>query len=47
MMEALPIVMFTAPVTGRYSIDTGAEPFVRGYDPFMDYYFAIIVLEKV
>lgn len=45
--DDFPIVMFTAPVTGRYSINTSAESFVRGYDPLMDYYFAIIVAEKV
>lgn len=44
--DDFPIVMFTAPVTGRYSINTSAESFVRGYDPFMDYYFAIIVAER-
>ena len=44
--DDVPIVMLTASVTGRYAMNVSAESFVRGYDPFMDY-FAIIVSEKV
>jgi hypothetical protein len=45
--DDVPIVMFAPSVTGRHTINASAESFVRGYDPFSDYYFAIIVSEKV